>query len=178
MAEDSPSQEQKAFDPETLAPVITDAIKAQFAEWQKEQQQQQEYQRQKVQEQDPLAKLVAPYLAPVQLQAQAAIDAATFYTKNPQASRYTEEIEQIHQNWLQRGITVTRGEVWNYVKGLHSEELFEERRKELEQKERAAQEALTVGPGGSLRTPGGQQVKSLYEIPYDKWDEVMRDVVF
>lgn len=103
---------------------------------------------------DPVGQVLNPYLAPVNLQVQSAIDSSQFYARTKVPEKYIDEIEQTHRQWLAQGITVSRSEVWNYIKGKYQDQMFTERQQAAQEAATRAQEEQSLGIGSPARYMG------------------------
>jgi len=152
-----------AFDPAALQQTIQDSIKAGFEGMRPAQQQQEpryeepRFGGQHGQEQDPVTKLVAPIVAPalqhVSLQAQAAMDAATFYATNPDMVKFKDKIEEKFSETMRSGRPVPREDIKNWMRGGPMwKEMVEDEIKRRSDAVQNANDASTAGGGGRPQT--------------------------
>ncbi len=157
-----PAQPQQSppppFDPEAIRTLVADTLRGELDR------------RDSVQTQlandlvnDPVARTIAPVVGPalqaVSLQAQAAADAATFYTGSDEdmelKARFRADIESKFHELMQTGRPVPRQDIFQWlIGGPKRTEYVEWEMRRREQKTRAAELAQTAGPGVSrLQAP-------------------------
>lgn len=127
---------------------------------------------------DPVFNLMAPYLAPVALDAQLAIDAATFYSTTGEASSYKDEIERISTAWKQQGLVVPRKDIWSYVQGIHRKEMHEADNKRTAEEQERARLASTVGSGFAGQPNQSQQGVDPYTMTKADLEKALENVSF
>lgn len=143
---------------------------------QQAQQRTQQAQQVQAQQADPMLQLMAPYLAPLALDSQLAIDAATFYGTTPESITYKDEIERISSAWRQQGRVVPRNDIWLYVQGVHRKEINEAEAKVALASQERARMAGTVGQGSPAFDQA--ETKDPYTMTQADLEKALSNVVF
>lgn len=129
---------------------------------------------------DPVGDMVRPYVAPAvreaRLASEAAIDAVTFYQRNPNASKHMDEIESRFKRMVENGTPFQRQDIFNHLRGEKYDEFkAADDQAQREAAERAQREALSVGPGGR---PGTGPVKDAWEASDEELADALKTVSF
>jgi hypothetical protein len=150
------------INPEALAGLVKQALQSTIeenrAQSQAMQREQVEAARRQAQSkdmsQDPVFQTIAPVMGPaitaVNLKADNALDAVTFYGGNPEASKYRAEIEQMVQNSINSGRPTARESLWHLFRGNPANAPRLQADYDAHQKA-LAQISATVGAGGMGR---------------------------
>lgn len=136
--------------------------------------------QQPVVEPTPMDQIMRPYTEPMNLRSASAIDAATFYARRSDSRsedyvppKYIDEVEQVHNAWLQRGVTVSRTEAWAYVQGKHLNEIVAERAQRQQEAAQQVQQNPYVGIGSPPMGTG--QVKQAREMSPEELQQYMAE---
>lgn len=115
------------------------------------------------QQPDPVGDVINPYLAPVarlvNLKADSAIDAATFYATVKDAAPHSAEIEAKFNECVQKGMPMNRISIWQWMQGANIDKIVEQRIKNRDAEIEAARQAQTLqGSRGGVPTGGRPSV--------------------
>lgn len=133
---------------------------------------------------DPMRDLLAPYVAPVQMGAQQARDAAVFYNVGKGVDRelkaeYSDQIEQVAAQWEQMGRPMDRATIWQWIKGS-DDYVAKKAQRDKEASEaatRMAMQGATVGLGSPDRQYGGP-VRDASQVPPSELEKLIGDLPF
>lgn len=185
-------QQGAAFDPAALTKTIQDSIKAGFEAMRPQQDEPQTHQhvgpdqaylrtgQTQQADADPVARVIAPIVGPplqaVSLQAQAAMDAATFYATNPDAVKYRDKIEAKFAETMAVGRPVPRQDILNWMRGGPLfKEMVEEEVKRRQEAIANANAATTAGGGQRPQTAPG---KSAWDMSDEELTKALQSVPF
>lgn len=164
MADENKTQEpqQQQFDPQSLKPVMAEAVAEAIRALQQQQQQPEPVEEPQL---GTVGKVirdeVGADIAQAQLLALDAGDKADFYTRFPEARRYQSEVETKSRELMQAGRPMDRESIWYWYKGRNEEKLLKDRQADEEQQKQRAREAAIVA--GQSPAAGG------FGQPADPW---------
>lgn len=129
---------------------------------------------------DPVTQTVRPVVQPaldaLNLKAENALDQGRFYLLNPEAVEYAAEIEALHQQWISRGIAVTRDDAFKYWKGANVDRYTADRQAKKQEDERRVWSAGTAT--GSRGTPPQPFVGDPNDMSEDQLAEYLKNANF
>lgn len=129
--------------------------------------------------QNPLQAVIDPLIAPhvnrAALAAQAAQDAAVFYSSHPEAVKYQPDIEQAFNQLIAQGTPFTRQAVWEWYRGKNFDKFVKEEQEKDQAKINAAN---NVADGGGGIRPAGGPVKDAFTASDDELKNALNGVSF
>lgn len=164
----SAQAQMPAFDPSALTQTINESLRSGFETLAQQMTQQYAPVTPQVpaQQPDPLAGTLSPYLTPVQLQAQAATDAAVFYATNDEAKGYAAKIEELANSYP----GTPRAKIWQFIRGS-DEYINAAVQKRLDDQKRAAELAAqgsALGVGSPQHQAYNGPVRQAADMPHDE----------
>lgn len=110
------------------------------------------------------------------LMAEGAMDAAIFYSTNPDAKKYKDDIEKMFAALMQQGTPFTREALLKYQMGSNIDKIVEERMAAEKKKVEDAEAAALIDSGFSNRGTG--QVKNAHEATDEELTNALKNVSF
>jgi len=128
---------------------------------------------------DPVAELLSPYITPgvekANLTAQAAMDAAVFYSSRPEAVSHKDKLEAAFGTLLERGVPFVREDIWAWYLGKNPDVADGIKKTKADADARKAAEAADLGHGSPPK-PG--EPKQATEIAPEDLTKAMENVTF
>lgn len=127
---------------------------------------------------DPVQKLVAPYVQGANLNAEAALDAVNFYAATPEAAPYAKDLAKAHKAGMEGGISYTHSALWEWYKGKNQDKFFEIREKKKAADLKKAEDAETLDTGGRPIDRTSGKVLEAHEANDDELAGGLKDLEF
>ncbi len=119
--------------------------------------------------------LIAPHVQRMNLVAEGARDASTFYVTHPEAAKYQAEIEKAFNALMTQGTPFTREAVWDWYRGRNFDKFLQEARASDDQK---LQDAKLHSDSTSGTRPAGGPVKDAHSTSDEELKNALSGVSF
>lgn len=127
---------------------------------------------------DPVQKLVAPYVQGANLNAEAALDAVNFYAATPEAAPYAKDLAKAHKAGMEGGISYTHSALWEWYQGKNQDKFFEIREKKKAADLKKAEDAETLDTGGRPIDRTSGKVLEAQEADDEQLEGGLKDLEF